>query len=420
MVDFKHNFHQQLAKKENKKIDEIFATLKKEKDSNSIGYYKLNETSQDILKSVKRYKKENKHLKNKKIKNIVVIGIGGSSLGTKAVYELLKLKQKSTTNLLFLENVDPLDIASKTKDIKKRNSIFVVISKSGSTIETISIFKYIVEKFKLDLKKDNDRLVAITDKESSLSKLALKNNISQFNIPLNVGGRFSVLSAVGIVPLMLAGYKVEKLLDGSKQFIYSFFARKEEHLLQKGYYYFKHKDKYSINTLFSYSTPFSYFNDWYVQLWGESLGKIDRGNEKVGLTPVGLVGSIDQHSFLQLIIQGVENKTVSFIQIKDFEKNIKIPKMKIDFLEKTDFVNGYSFDTLLNEECNATIESLIDEKIPTDTIVLDRLSEKNIGILLSYYEILTSILGAFLDINTYDQPGVEFGKKKLVKKFTKI
>lgn len=418
MVHFKQNFKQQLAAKDKKKINEVFATLKDEKDSEKIGYYKLYETSKTILKAVKEYKKSNKYLQNKKIKNIIVIGIGGSSLGTKAVYELLKLKQKSDINIVFLENVDPLDITSKTKDIKKTNSLFVVISKSGSTIETISIFKYVLEKFKLDLKKNAQRLIAITDKGSNLSKLAQKNNIRQFNIPLNVGGRFSVLSAVGVVPLVLAGYKVEKLLGGSQSFIESFLQRKEEHLLEKGYYYFKNKDKYSINTLFSYSTYFSYFNDWYVQLWGESLGKINRSNKKVGLTPVGLVGSIDQHSFLQLIIQGVENKTVSFIQIEDFGKSVQIPKMNIDFLEKTDYVNGCNFDKLLNEECNATVESLIDEKVPTDKIVLDKLSEKNIGVLLSYYEVLTSAVGAFLDINTYDQPGVEFGKKKLVKKFS--
>jgi glucose-6-phosphate isomerase len=418
MTHFKQNFKQQLTKKENKIIDDAFTTLKEEKESGKIGYYKLYETSQDILKEVKKYKKDNKYLKNKKIKNIVVVGIGGSTLGTKAVYELIKLKQKSSINIVFLENVDPLDIASKTKDIKKTNSLFVVISKSGGTIETISIFKYILQKFKLDLKKDNSRLIAITDKDSNLSKLATKNNIPQFNIPLNVGGRFSVLSAVGVVPLTLAGYKVEKILKGSQDFIESFFDKKENHLLQKGYYYFKNKDKYCINTLFSYSTSFSYFNDWYVQLWAESLGKIDSSKNKVGLTPVGLVGSIDQHSFLQLIIQGTENKTVSFIQIEDFGKNVQIPKMNIDFLEKTDFVNGYNFDKLLNEECNATIETLIDENIPTDSIVLDKLSEKNIGLLLSYYEVLTSVVGAFLDINTYDQPGVEFGKKKLVSKFS--
>lgn len=418
MIQFKQNFKQELGKKEKQRIEEVFHTLEEEKNSGRVGYYKLYETSKTILKEIKEYKKNIKALKNKKIKNIVVIGIGGSSLGTKAVYELLKLKQKSSIDITFLENVDPLDIASKTKNLKKTDSIFIIISKSGSTIETTSIFKYILEKFKLDLKKDNNKIIAITDKDSSLSKLAFKNNIPQFNIPLNVGGRFSVLSAVGVVPLTLAGYKVEKILEGSQDFIESFFNKNENHILEKGYFYFKNKEKYCINTLFSYCTYFSYFNDWYVQLWGESLGKIDSCNKKVGLTPVGLVGSIDQHSFLQLIIQGVENKTVSFIQIKDFEKELQIPNMNLDFLEKTNYINGHSFDTLLNAECNATIESLIDEKIPTDLILLDKLSEKNIGILLSYYELLTSCVGAFLDINTYDQPGVEFGKKKLVKRFS--
>ncbi len=400
-----------------KRFDEVYSLLEDEKNSDTIGYYTLAQKSKKIFKEIKEFQKTNKLIQENKTKNIVVIGIGGSSLGTKAVYEILKLKQTSPIQLHFLENVDPLEIENTTNMLKKKNTLFIVISKSGGTIETISIFKYVMEKFKINLSKENDRVVAITDKGSSLSDLASKYKITQFNIPANVGGRFSVLSAVGIVPLSLAGFNVKGLLKGFNGFIDSFFDKNEEHLLQKAYFYHKNANSYPINTLFSYSTCLSYFNDWYVQLWGESLGKIDDKNNKVGLTPVGLVGSIDQHSFLQLIIQGPKNKTVSFIQIEDFENDITIPEISYEYLEKTDFINGYTFNKLLNEEANATMQSVQDENIPVDLIKLHKLTEKNIGVLIAYFELLTSATGQFFGINTYNQPGVEFGKKKLVATF---
>lgn len=417
MLYFEQNFEVTVNKRVQGKFDEVYSQLQEEKDTNKIGYYKLAKKAEKTFKELKEFKATNPRMKSKSVTDVVVIGIGGSSLGTKAVYELLKLKQKSTVKLHFLENVDPLEIENKTKKLKKENSIFIVISKSGTTIETISIFKYIMKKFNIELPQQNCRVIAITDKGSSLSKLAYKHGIKQFNIPKNVGGRFSVLSAVGIVPLCLAGLDVKVLTKGFKDFIDSFFDKKEEHLLKKAYFYYKYSSQYSINTLFSYSTYLSYFNDWYVQLWGESLGKIDDQNNKVGLTPVGLVGSIDQHSFLQLIIQGPENKTVSFIGVKDFENTIKIPKKSYDFLEKTDFINGHSFNELINEEANATKQSLIEQNIPVDSIVLNKLTEESIGALIAYYELLTSATGKFFHINAYDQPGVEFGKKKLVEKF---
>jgi glucose-6-phosphate isomerase len=417
MLFFQDHFELQVDDKVQNKIKKVFKQMQQEKDSNKVGYYKLAKKAKKTLEELDAFKKSNELLAQNKIKNIVVMGIGGSSLGTKAIYELLKLKQKTKIKLHFLENVDPLEVTNKTKHLKKENTLFIVISKSGTTIETISILKYVLKRFKIDLKEDRQRLIAITDKGSSLSKFAKKYKVQQFNIPLNVGGRFSVLSAVGLVPLSLVGFDVKQLIEGSKKFIDSFFDHQETHLLKKAYFYYKYSKQYPINALFSYSTYLSYFNSWYVQLWGESLGKIDNHNHKVGLTPVGLVGSIDQHSFLQLIMQGPENKTVTFIKIDNFEKTIKIPKKSYEFLEKTDFINGHSFNELINEEANATMQSIIEQDIPVDCIILNKLAEENIGALISYYELLTSATGKFFHINTYNQPGVEFGKKKLVEKF---
>lgn len=420
MLSFERRFEAKDSKKSKELIEDCLKKLKKEKESDEVGYYNLPETTKPLRKKIFDYIDNSKDLKDGKIKNLVVMGIGGSSLGTKAIDAVLRDKKKPSIKIHFLENGDPINISTTLKKIKKEDTIFAIISKSGTTIETTSIFKYILDKYNIDLdSKDTKRLIAITDENSPLSQFAQKYKIAEFNIPKNVGGRFSVLSAVGLVPLAILGYDIDALIKGAKEFEDEFFDKKHMHLLEKAYFYFKQADEKSINVLFTYSSLFDYFNQWYVQLWGESLGKFNEEQKKVGLTPVGLVGSVDQHSFLQLIMQGPEDKTVTFIKVEDFENDMKVPDIKLDFLTGVNFINNHSFNELINAQCMATLESLDDEKIPVDMITIDKLNEKNLGALIYYYEFLTSSIGIMLHINTYNQPGVEFGKKKLVKKFVK-
>ncbi len=380
-----------------------FEALQKERASEEIGYYFLPDDSV-VLTDITF---------DKPYDTIVVIGIGGSSLGTKAIYSALH--QKLDKKMLFLENPDPLELSEKFATIDPDNSLFFVVSKSGTTIETISIFKALLEHFDLSL-QNNERLMLITDPDSPLHRFGDMHDLQVFNIPKNVGGRFSVLSAVGIVPLTLAGVDTKKLLDGARAFLYSFFDGYEEHLLHKAAFFAT--GEYPINVLFSYGTFLEDFTKWYVQLWGESLGKIDAKGEHVGLTPVGHIGSVDQHSFLQLIIEGPRDKTVTFLKIKDFANDLAIPYMVLDHLEKTDFVNGRTFNELLNGECDATKEAVLAQNIPTDTIEMERLDEESLGEAIIYYELLTSAVGALLGIDTYNQPGVELGKQILREKFT--
>jgi glucose-6-phosphate isomerase len=171
--------------------------------------------------------------------------------------------------------------------------------------------------------------------------------------------------------------------------------------------------------LFSYANDLENLCKWYVQLWGESLGKINTQEKNVGLTPIGLIGSIDQHSFLQLLIEGPKDKTVTFVNIKDFENDLSIPDVSLKHIEKTDFINSNSFNTLINAQCDATRESLIQSGVAVDSIEFERICEGNIGTMIIYYELLTSLVGAMLRVNTYDQPGVELGKDILYKKFGK-
>jgi glucose-6-phosphate isomerase len=396
--------------------EKAFAQIKQERDSEQIGYYTLPQSSLKIIKELEEYTKTNRTLLE--AKNIVVVGIGGSSLGAKAIDSLLCHKRENGKRIIFFENSDPVDIRSKLHNLVKNNTAIILISKSGGTIETISTFKTIVSHLCIDFDSiDASRIITITDPDSILSKFANEYGIKEFNMPNNVGGRFSVLSAVGIVPLFLAGYDTRTLLQGAGDLIESFFNRQQEHILQKAFYLFTNKEKTPINIIFSYSNSLENLSKWYVQLWGESLGKIDNSGNNVGLTPIGLTGSVDQHSFLQLIIEGPKDKTVTFLNIDDFEEDIKIPELSLKYIEKTDYINGNSFNTLINAQCDATMQSVIDSGVPADKISLSVANEENIGAIIAYYEVLTSVVGAMLEVNTYDQPGVELGKDILVKKF---
>jgi glucose-6-phosphate isomerase len=196
-----------------------------------------------------------------------------------------------------------------------------------------------------------------------------------------------------------------------------FFRGKTKEILEKACFMFRNRDRYTMNVLFVYANALEDFAKWYMQLWAESLGKRDAEGEQVGLTPIGLTGSADQHSFLQLILEGPENKTVTFITVEDFENDLAIPQMTLPHIEKSDFINGRSFGELINAQCDATMESIENINIPTDKITLPKLNEAHCGALIIYFEILTSLTGAMLGINTYDQPGVELGKIILNEKF---
>lgn len=349
------------------------------------------------------------------VENIAVIGIGGSSLGAKAVYEFLKPVSKLSRNLYFFESTDPVNITTVLSKINIEKTHFLVISKSGSTVETLSIYKYIYF-----LQSDPTAYTFITDPGSPLEKYANEVNAAVFHIPDNVGGRFSVFTSVGLVPLALCGINIQALLNGAKNVQQSFFndGYLNDTLLKKAVYYAKNHTRYNINCIFAYSEALQYFCEWYVQLWGESLGKHQRHSAfHVGLTPIGLIGPKDQHSFLQLIMEGTRDKSVTFIKVEDFNYDITIPNITLPHLETLDTLNDLPFSKLINMQCDSIMESLEAENdIPFDSITLPKADESTIGSLIYYYELLTSLVGELIDVNTYDQPGVEVGKVILKRK----
>ncbi len=386
---------------------EIFESIKKEKQD--IGYYNLPFQDTTLIKEYAQTVKQ---------KDIAIIGIGGSTLGTFAIYSFLTRTHNFDKKLYFFESTDPIDINTRLERLDLDNTLFIVISKSGTTIETISVFKYLYSKVKID--KDN--CLIITETDSKLNDFAQSNDIKTFEIPKNVGGRFSVFSTVGLVPLAIVGIDIDRLLDGAKEAYSEYFEQEAlyKRIMTKARFMAEYKHKFNNNVVFSYASELEGFNKWYVQLWGESLGKIDKDNTHQGLTPIGLLGPVDQHSFLQLIIQGKRDKTVTFIKIKDFADNSKIPDVKLKGLEELDYINNLKFSELINHQADATIEAVHDlQDIPCDTITMDKVDGFSLAKLMYVYELLTSIVGKFLFINAYDQPGVESGKIILKEKLKK-
>jgi len=391
-MKYEDNFHSMLDD------SGVFDEILREKES--IGYYNL------IYQDTKLFKD---YAKSVSQNTIVVIGIGGSTLGASAIYDFLKHSKNLLKSLIFLETTDPLDIKAKLNFIDLDDTLFILISKSGTTVETISIFKYLHTLMNID--KNN--CLIITDKDSKLNIYAKKNEIMTFEIPKNVGGRFSVFSSVGLVPLAIVGIDIDKLLSGAKNIHDSFFNKElyYERLLRKARFLVQYKYQFNINILFSYSSMLEGFNKWYIQLWGESLGKRDLDDVEQGLTPLGLIGPVDQHSFLQLIAEGRKDKTVTFLKVDDFQTDLSIPEITLEGLEELDYLNNIHFSELINLQADSTIEALSNiKRIPYDIIHMKTISEESIAKLMYEYELLTSICAKLLCINAYDQPGVEKGK----------
>lgn len=375
-----------------------------------IGYYDLPDADITGILDFARANRKN---------HIVVVGIGGSSLGAKAIYTFLKAyNHRPLKKLHFLESTDPVVLRNRIDEIDLDDALFLIISKSGGTIETIGIFKYLLSLVSVS----SGSYAVITDPGSPLESFALMHELSLFHIPGNVGGRFSVLSPAGLVPLALAGIDIRLLLQGARDVKNEFFSQGKIYatLLEKASFYALNYLRNNINAIFSYSETLRHFNEWYVQLWGESLGKHQRHSFlSIGLTPIGLIGPTDQHSFLQLIVEGPRDKTVTFIKIRDFKDESVIPDTSLPKLEAMDILNGYTFAELINLQADSIIEQLQSLKLPLDVIELEQADESNIGALMYTYELLTSMVAAMLDIDAYDQPGVEGGKTILKQKLVK-
>ena len=372
------------------------------------------------------YVKEFASMVEGRFDNILVLGIGGSALGGLAVTEallkpywnLLTPEQRNgSPRIFFLDNIDPDSMNGLLDILDLKKTLVNVITKSGSTAETMSQYMIIKDRLEKEL-GDNYRrnIVATTDKKMGvLRQLADQEGYKTFVVPDDVGGRFSVFSAVGLVPFALVGLDIDQIMNGIKDMDLALKNTDiHQNIAAQGaliqYLLDTEKNK-NISVMMPYSSRLKYVSDWYVQLWAESLGKeYNNAGEKVnvGPTPVKAVGATDQHSQIQLYNEGPNNKIITFIRVKNFDTTLEIPKI----FEYTGigYLGGKSINDLINAEADSTRVALADYSRPTMTISLEKIDEYNVAQLLYMLEVQTAIAGELYNINTFDQPGVEQAK----------
>lgn len=346
---------------------------------------------------------------DKEIDTLLVLGIGGSALGTSMVLDAIP--EKVSKKIIVLDNVDPNTIEKVSKSIQPEKTIINVVSKSGGTVEPISQFKYFFKQFEEELGKEKaiNHCVLTTDKEKGvLRKLANNLNFKTLPIPENVGGRFSILTPVSLFPLAFAGIDIKKLLKGAKttKDNGSVLAIKSAILDFKMYL-----DKKNIKILFPYSDRLFTFGQWYLQLFGESLGKkLNNLGETVhtGQTAVLAKGVTDQHSQLQLYMEGPKDKYIGFFKVEEMS-NVIIPDTFNEF-EGFTLTSNKTFKQLMDAEFTGTFSALEKEGVPVFKYILKTINEETIGELIYLFELQTALTGSFLNINAFDQPGVEAGK----------
>jgi glucose-6-phosphate isomerase len=359
--------------------------------------------------------------------DVVVLGIGGSALGPIALRTALRPPQWNLLDdaarggnprLHVLDNVDPATISALLSRLDLRKSLFVVTSKSGGTAETMA--QYLVVRGRLTAALGEaaakERLVFITDpKKGALRAIANAERIPTLDIPANVGGRFSVLTPVGVLPAALMGIDTTELLDGAADMRTQCASGKLEKNVAGTFaalqFVADTKHGRHIQVLMPYSDALRDMAAWFVQLWAESLGKHRVADDAgVGPTPLAALGATDQHSQVQLFMEGPADKTVTFVGVEQGATDVEIPKMHSDVPELA-YLGGHHLGELLDIERRATAGALARRGRPNLTLRLKTVDPFRVGALFMFLEMATAYAGHMYGVNAFDQPGVELGKQ---------
>jgi glucose-6-phosphate isomerase len=360
---------------------------------------------------------------------IVVLGIGGSALGTIALQNALLAPHWNELDgegrdyfprLYIIDNVDPSTIGPLLDRLDPRTTLYNVISKSGTTAETMSQFMIVRERLRAALDGDHYRshLIFTTDPgKGVLRRLADEEGIATLPVPPDVGGRFSVLSAVGLLPAALAGIDIEALLAGAAAMDER--CRTADLLVNPAgvfaaLQYLAHTERSApIHVMMAYTDRLYSVADWFRQMWAESLGKQhDLGGADVfrGPTPVKALGVTDQHSQVQLYMEGPFDKTVTFLTVRETALDVAIPDAYPD-VDELSYLGGRTLGELLDAERQATAAALATRGRMNMTIELPRVEAHALGQLFMLLQIATVYAGALYDVDPLDQPGVELGKQ---------
>jgi len=392
------------------KVKDAISEVESDRKAGILGFYDLPEHDlQGILDYVNQL--------DPRFENMVVLGIGGSALGNKALYNALKTESGLRRKVWVYDNVDPIYLFEILEQIDLDRTIFNVISKSGTTAETMAAYMILTDMLKKKYPADYQRrMVITTDKEKGfLRQLIRKEGIASFSVPDNVGGRFSVLTDVGLLSSAFAGIDVKALLYGARlmreQSENSDIMQNPPFINGLLHFLYMREGK-NISVMMPYSNSLYDLADWYRQLWAESLGKrYDTHGREIfaGQTPVKALGSTDQHSQIQLYAEGPNDKVVTFITVESFKHDYVIPNLHPE-REEISYLGGKKLSELLNAERLATEIALCNAGRPNANLIFDEINAQNLGAAIMMYQIQTVFTGKLLKINPLDQPGVEAGK----------
>lgn len=423
-IGSEHGISEDEIKKLEPKVGEIDAQLKEQRKKGALPFFNL-PYQDDLIKELKGLKEEQQGVWD----NLVVLGIGGSALGGIALhrglhhpfYNLLSREERGGyPRLFFADNIDPEGFHALLNTIDLKRTLFNVISKSGETAETMSQFLIVHNLLKKHLGegKYDKHLIITTDREKGrLREILQKEHFLSFIIPDGVGGRFSLLTPVGLLPAAMTGIDIEELLAGA-----AFMDQKcqnEEvwenpaYMLSTLLYLSDVQKGKSMCIFMPYVDALKDVADWFRQLWAESLGKrfsLTGEVVETGPTPIKALGVTDQHSQLQLYIEGPCNKVIMFAKVKSYQYEVPIPKDYSE-IEGVGYLGGHSLSELIQAERKATEQALTNNKRPNLTITLPAVNAFTLGQLFFLLEVATAFAGALYGINPFDQPGVEEGKR---------
>ncbi|MBW3571875.1 MAG: glucose-6-phosphate isomerase [Gemmatimonadetes bacterium] len=399
------------------------ADTMRRRDSGELGFYALADGGETV-DAIREFAEGG----GQAFSNLVVLGIGGSALGTVALRTALlhpfwnELDDEARDfypRLYVLDNVDPATFGAFLDRVDLPRTLFNVISKSGGTAETMSQYLVVRERLQAALGDGYRRhLLFTTDPEKGvLRALAAEEDVATLPVPPSVGGRFSVLSAVGLLPAAMVGIDVGELLAGAREMV----ERCETAELRSNpagvfaalQYLADTELDAPIHVMMPYSDRLRDVADWFRQLWAESLGKQrTRGGEEVfaGPTPVRSLGATDQHSQVQLYVEGPFDKTITFLAEREPAADVQIPSAHPEHAELA-YLGGHTMAELLRTEMLATEAALAQRGRMNMTIEVPRVDARSLGGLLMMLQIATVYAGHFYGIDPMDQPGVELGKQ---------
>jgi len=401
---------------------DIHAGLASRRKGGELPFYDLPyriEEAKEIRSAAKKIREQ--------FSTMVVLGIGGSALGTTALFSALRhtlhnslpAGKRGGVRLLMLDNIDPDWLSEILSTLKLGETVFNVISKSGATAETSSQFLIALEilKKKLGPNKWRKHVIITTDaRKGTLRPIAEEFNLKTFAVPDGVGGRFTAFTPVSLLPAAAAGIDIMELLEGAarmdKRCLEPDITKNPAYLFAAVHYMLDTTRAKKMAVMMPYSNKLYYVADWFRQMWAESLGKArdnDGNPVHVGQTPIKALGATDQHSQVQLYVEGPYDKVVTFLEVERFAKEVHIPQ-EFPNVPELAYLAGHTLNELIAVERRGTEYALTKNRRPNLTIKLPAVTPHSVGQLLYMLEVSTAFAGGLYRINAFDQPGVEFGK----------